>query len=338
MGVSSGCGVSLYPFKKQLIANFEVRAIFHSAGEPQWKLNFNQPFLKREIRMEDLVDYGSPDVLVSSPDCGSGSILRLSRAKVYGDHQLNKSLKQFFDALSFLYPKFFLFENLEGLFNSYSEEEFRKKCHNYRLVVHRVSVSVFGNSQKNRKRLVIVGIRKDLPKSLRRKFRLPVENLPIRSCNELYGDLGKETNPEIGHFREEYDRPIAVYTGRKLTPRELRIEWKERLKGKTRYIVPASEGRKFSTAPGVYKNAKHGFPATARKSNRQFDHWGLMLSPRQIARIQGVPDEFGIYYEAQKHLYWLNKGRAVVAKTPPFEISLWFKERVEKTYKSWKNF
>src|SRR5690606_25139468 len=105
-----------------------------------------------------------------------------SRAKKFGNHQENKSLAQFFDSLAFLYPKFFLFENLEGLFNSYPEDQFRKKCKNYRLKIFKTSVSAFGNSQKDRKRLIVVGIRKDLPKKLKAKFVIKDHKTELKTC------------------------------------------------------------------------------------------------------------------------------------------------------------
>lgn len=333
LGINSGGGVSLHPFKWDLIGNLEERSIFHTAQDCQWKLNFNQPFWRN---YEDCLEYIKkgkikPNVIISSPDCGSGSILRLSRAKKLGDNKQNKSLKTFFKAIKELKPKFFLFENLETLFKTLSEEEFRKKTKKYQLVIHSRSVADFGNSQITRKRLIIVGIRKKLgltDEEVTKAFEVPKNLYAPRPCHILYNDLEFMKKPPTGHFREHLGLTITMYSGFRLTIAEIQHKWENEFRGKSRWEV---KDRKFSTVPGVYRNLDMEFPSTARKANRQFDSKGYMLTPRQLARIQGVPDNFKIAQDPEKAElgYWINKGRALVTKTPPYEISLWFQDRLD---------
>ena len=40
LGVCAGQGALLFPFKKNLLGNIEIRGVFHTPGEEQWKLNF----------------------------------------------------------------------------------------------------------------------------------------------------------------------------------------------------------------------------------------------------------------------------------------------------------
>jgi len=331
LGVSAGIGVSLYPFRKHLVGNYEGRSIFHSKGDKQWRLNFKDIPLYRTIPTLFNGCRQQVDVIISSPDCGSGSILRLSRAKKLGDHKQNVSLAAFFEAIHVYWPKLFYFENLEGLFKSYPEREFNQILRNYRLVKHVASVSHWGNSQVSRKRLIIIGIRRDLPRKLKRCFKLP-EVPELKQCWELMKHLEQREKPDICHVREKMDIPISIHAGKKLTPKQIALEWNSSRKDQKRWETPEY---KFSSAPGVYRNLAEDYPATARKANRQFDHHGLMLTPRQLARIQGVPDKFKIHYEPDKSLYWINKGRAAVTKTPPYEISVWFKRKIEKHYKLW---
>lgn len=332
LGISSGLGVSLFPFKKHLIGNIEARGIFHTPKNEQWEANFpGVPLYKDSKAINEIKN--SPDVMVSSPDCGSGSILRYSRSKELGDHNKNASLMAFFVALRKLKPKLFLFENLQGLFKSFPKERFIDLTNNYRLVIHNESVAHWGNSQKNRKRLVIIGIRRDLPKNLKKYFKLPPYQEP-KTCKELYGDLAGWTNWEgyTCNMREDNYSVISIHARRKMDLKEIQIQWNTRLRGKKRWIT--EPGFKFSTAPGVYRNLSDSFPATARKANRQFDERGLTLTPRQLARVQGVPDSFKLWYDPNKSQYWINKGRTVVTKTPPMEISIWFKAKVEKALRA----
>ena len=86
---------------------------------------------------------------------------------------------------------------------------------------------------------------------------------------------------------------------------------------------PVNQGN-LRNQPGVYRNFAEDLPLTVRKQNRQFNHRGDMLTPREMARIQGLPDHFKIWYDEDQHYYCINKGRTTIAKTPPYEISKWF--------------
>lgn len=327
LGVSSGLGVSLFPFKENLIGNIEPRQIFHTKDNEQWNSNFHGIPLSKKL--DDLQQYVA-DVIISSPDCGSGSILRYSRSKELGDHKKNESLKLFFSMVGKIKPKFFLFENLDALFKSFPKEEFEEKLHNYRLVIHNDSVSKWGNSQINRKRLVIVGIRRDLPKKIDKYFKLPHYEDMVKTCEELYGDLNLR-NEQLCNVREDIMENVSIHAKRKMSLMSIKHDWQTRLRGKKRWET--GPGFNFTTAPGVYRNLDDSFPATARKANRQFNNEGLTLTPRQLARIQGIPDSFKLYYDDTKSKYWINKARCVVTKTPPMEISKWFKVKLEKSLK-----
>lgn len=334
LGINSGIGVSLHPFKWNLIGNMEQRGIFHTKKDEQWKANFKAPLWKN---YEDCKNWLSnekikPNIIISSPDCGSGSILRLSRAKSLGDHNKNVSLQTFILSVRELKPRFFLFENLDGLFKSVPEEKLDKIFKKYHLVKHIVSVSKFGNSQVSRKRLVIVGIKKkaNIPiEQCREIFSLSPIPPYLKTCGQLYGDLPDSMDSKIAHIRELPGTMVTMYSRFKLTVAEIQHVWQMEFTGKKRWVV---KDRKFSCAPGVYRNLSTDYPATARKANRQFDHNGQMLTPRQLARIQGVPDSFKICCEPPNYGYWINKGRAAVTKTPPYEISVWFKQCLESHY------
>lgn len=326
LGISSGLGVSLFTFKDRLIGNMEARRIFHTPGNEQWEANFGEiPLYKKYTPIKLKVD-----VIISSPDCGSGSILRYSRNKVLGDHKDNDSLRIFFLGVDQYRPKFFYFENLEALFKSFPEDEFDKLLKGYRLIKHIASVSNWGNSQKSRKRLVIIGIRKDLPTKIDRYFKLPHYNDQLKTCGQLYGDLHGECFSN-GNIREHFDDVISIHAKKRMSLREIANHWRGRLHGKKRWET--EPGFNFATAPGVYRNLNNSYPATARKANRQFDELGFTLSPRQLARVQGVPNDFKIYIDPNKPKYWINKGRTVVTKTPPYEISVWFKKKLQKALK-----
>lgn len=335
LGISSGIGVSLFPALGRVIGNIEPRAIFHTPKQEQWKLNFGMVPLLKQIPIKECDSFLplKVNVVISSPDCGSGSVLRYSVNKELGTIKENPSLLLFFRGIKRYQPDFFYFENLASMFKSLPKKEFRKKVKNYNLVIHDASVCMWGNSQITRKRLVIIGIRKDIDCDYERLFRLPDFRGRNKTCWEIYGDLDDLTKlrdcVETGHIREDMWQVVTVYSKFKCTVAEMMNHWQTELKGKRRWEV---KGRNFSNAPGVYRNRKNDYPGTARKANRQFDHNGLMLTPRQLARIQGVPDEFKIYIDQDKLGYWINKGRAAVTKCPPYDIGKWFFNKLNKFY------
>lgn len=328
IGINSGLGVSLYPFKWDLIANLEERGIFHTKNDELWKANFKKPLFRK---YEDMIAHLKsekikPNIIISSPDCGSGSILRYSRSKKLGDHTKNHSLLTFFRSIKEIKPRFFLFENLEGLFKSFPEKRFDKMLKKYHLVKHIGSVAEYGNSQISRVRLVVVGIKKKYKpeKSLeywKDIFSIPKIFYAPKTCADLYGDLPETSLSKLGHIRELPGITITMHSRCRMTIDKAREIWQTQLVNKKRWEV---KDRKYTTAPGVYRNLLNDYPATARKANRQFDHNGRMLTPRQLARVQGVPDTFQIYNDENNTNYWINKGRTLVTKTPPMEISKWF--------------
>lgn len=334
LGINSGLGVSLYPFKKYLVGNIEVRGIFHTSHNEQWASNFQGIPLYKKFPKKLKTNI---DVVIGSPDCGSGSVLRLSRAKKLGDSSKNKSILLFISGILTYKPKFFYFENLPTLFKSFDKQRWVYLLHQYHLIEYIEPVSAWGNSQVSRKRLVVIGIKKEGNwKKLIKYFKLP-EKVELKKCGELYGSVKGDLGLLTGHVREEITDVISIYGGKKMSLWSIQNRWCNELHKSKRWVVEESEGRKFSTAPGVYRNLDDDYPATARKANRQFDQSGLTLTPRQLARVQGVPDSFQIHFDSNKPKYWINKGRTVITKTPPYEISVWFKKCLKKSYHIWKD-
>ena len=115
--------------------------------------------------------------------------------------------------------------------------------------------------------------------------------------------------------------------GKQLTLKQTKKVWNKQYKGEKRWAMP---GTKMKNLPGVYRNMRDEPPMTARKETRQFDHKGNALSPRQLATIQGIPEKFKLHYDDEQWNYWLNKARVTVTKCPPYEIGLWFKNKIKE--------
>ncbi len=333
LGVCGGNGVILYPFKKYLIGNVEPRSAFKTPDDIQWKLNFGLIPLFKEYELPAVFEK-HVDVIIGAPTCGASSILRLSRAKKMGDGSKDLSLLAFINSISLYKPKFFLFENLTALFKSFPENEFDAALSGYTLIKYNVSVGVFGNSQLGRKRLVIIGIRNDIKWANKKDFKLPKqESLHIKTVKELEAQL-IYPNKALFHIREPDNLVITMEKDfKKLNLKQVRDIWNlpENKNRKSWDARTTGKGRML-TLPGVYRLLPHETPRTVLKNHRQFDTKGFMMSPRQLADIQGVSHEFKLYYDENKLGYCLNKARVTVTKSPPFEIGQWFSKRLKKLY------
>lgn len=329
LGVCGGNGVILHPLKEYVVGNFEPRPIFHSKFSKQWHSNFEyrQPIFKDWQLCKKMI--GKVDIIMGAPDCGHSSILSYSRKKTLGEPKENISLTYYIKAVKYYKPKIFLMENLPALLNTYGKQDLINAFEGYNVKIIKGTMDEWGNSQINRERLLIIGY---INPEWKKKFKKPDLKSQIKTCQELLEGLDEE-NLEIAHIREDIRLSFTMYSGFRITGIETALKWRKELKGKSRWPV---EDRNFTTVPGVYRNLDDSYPATARKANRQFNNKGLMMSPRELARIQGVPDDFKIYIEDDEDttykdlIYWINKGRTSVTKCPPYEIGVWFKECLNK--------
>lgn len=319
LGICGGGGVILHAMRAHLVGNIEPRAVFRTPHDQQWKLNFKVGYDNKDVRYPK----AQVNAIVGAPDCGHSSMFALSRAKKFSDPTDNASFKYFVESINYYQPAMFGMENLPKLLDTMGDALY-DVFDNYNLKVFTEPVSTWGNSQVTRIRLVIVGLRKDLPKDILKKVKLPKEeDFKLKTSSELIKGLVFNEDPALGHVREPDDFMVCMhYKGeRKISVAEARRIWMTEYEELKKW--PANVGGMINQ-PGVYKNVADDYPLTVRKQSRQFNHAGYMLSPREIARIQGVPDSFKIWYDEKFKMYCINKGRALMAKTPPYEIGVWF--------------
>lgn len=317
LGVTAGNGVCLFPFKNaeefEIIGNVEPRGVFYDKHQEQWEANF--PNIT-QYRIPP-VKVGRVDIIIGHPDCGDSSILRMSRAKKKGDVKANTSINLFLNMITAHQPQYWLMENLPGFLDSHSMGELQSLYPDYTILPSVKSVAAWGNSQVTRKRLVIVGVKNP---SIQKFFILkepPTGQLKYSKAFEL----GEHERPEICHVREPITKLTNLYYKhlRQITYSKAQKVWLNEHLG-PRWPV----GGKMKNQPGVSRNMLDGYPFTVRKQNRQFGTSGLVLSPREMANIQGVPRSFELVFHEGQRIYWINKARLTVTKSMPYEVGRWF--------------
>lgn len=329
LGVSAGQGALLFPFlgdkRYKILGNVESRGVFHTQNEEQWALNFGKiPFYKalNELNIDDT----SVDIIVSSPDCGASSVMRLSKVKELGNPSKNKSLNMVLSAVIIYQPKVFLIENLPKLISLLTPAFFEELLPNYKFIYHQRSVLDYGNSQASRKRLVIIGIKKDAKsfKSIFNKVFKVKDPKVTRNLLEVPKFKGNNRN-----YMPPLDKKLAMYDYRKLpnkdslTVKQVKKLWRRDFKDEKKWPIKTA---KMSTLPGVYRLEADKYPLTLRPADRQFRPDGWPLGIQDFKNIMGFPDEYKIFMDPDRYLYWLNKARYTLAKGVCYEVSLWFKE------------
>ena len=322
LGICAGQGALLFPWRKQLLGNIEPRSVFHTQKEEQWRLNFGEiPFLRNE-----LPEKWHPDIILSSPDCGASSTMRLSKAKELGNPEKNKSIQLVIEGIMQYQPKVFMIENVPRLMNLMPEKVWQEALPNYHISFKVNSVSDFGNSQVSRKRLIIIGI-KNTAKSYIFCFDIIFSvNTPKLSRFIL----------EAAHMQPliPFDKVLAMYDYRKLpkkknlTVKEIQHLWTHDFKNEKKWPIKTA---KMQTLPGVYKLDPDKPPLTLRPADRQFRPDGLPLGIQDFKNIQGFPKRFQIYLPEENYLYWLNKARYTIAKGAVYEVGIWFKKCIRKS-------
>lgn len=322
LGICAGQGALLFPWRKQLLGNIEPRSVFHTQKEEQWRLNFGEiPFLRNE-----LPEKWHPDIILSSPDCGASSTMRLSKAKELGNPEKNKSIQLVIEGIMQYQPKVFMIENVPRLMNLMPEKVWQEALPNYHISFKVNSVSDFGNSQVSRKRLIIIGI-KNTAKSYICCFDIIFSvNTPKLSRFIL----------EAAHMQPliPFDKVLAMYDYRKLpkkknlTVKEIQHLWTHDFKDEKKWPIKTA---KMQTLPGVYKLDPDKPPLTLRPADRQFRPDGLPLGIQDFKNIQGFPKRFQIYLHEENYLYWLNKARYTIAKGAVYEVGIWFKKCIKKS-------
>lgn len=343
IGICAGSGGALlFPFlndpKFKVIGNIEPRPVFHTPKEEQWRLNFGEiPFIKSF----ELLDC-SPDILVSSPDCGASSIMRLSKKKELGKPRENKTINLVFKAILTYKPQVFLIENLPRLLDFIPKEEFEAKFPEYKLIFHCHSVIEFGNSQKSRKRLVIIGVKRG--SKFKKKFFEKIFSINKPKVTRKLLELA----PEKGNYIPPMDKVLAMYDYRKLpkkenlTVAEIQKLWNNDFKDEYKWPIKT---KRMSCLPGVYRLREDTYPMTVRPADRQFRPDGLPLGIQDMRVIMGIPKDFKLYFpkkfkdlvptsEDKDFLYYLNKARYTLAKGSVGEIGAWFKECILKSSNS----
>lgn len=301
LGLTSGIGSMLVGARNagfEIVGNVEWRKYYHKKdgnGKNTFTENFPGAFLYHAMKDLDAGHINrlqGVDLVMSHPECGNFSQLNRFRSETQSNPG---DIPLFLEMVQKIQPRFFVMDDLPRAFIAFPIEEYQRMLPDYDLFPEWVSNYHYGNIQKNRKRMFMIGSRKE------EKFNfIPGEFEHQNTIKTVIGDLlGKDgigipnheshvlsaVSSRATHMRFRNDRP---------TWGEVRDFFANEDEGRIFYYH-GPEGQKL-TRPGFRKAHWNGHSGVLSGQNPDVHPiTNLPLSIRERARIQGFPDDFLFY-------------------------------------------
>lgn len=325
LGIISGVGSMMVPALKddniEVVGNYEWRKYYNSGT---FERNFNAPLWPtwEEVPEEAKQDI---DIVMSHPECGNFSILQKDLSKRTEENDI----REFIEHIAEIKPKFFLMDNLYPSLAVYPASFYQELLPDYDVFPEFVSNYHYGNIQKNRKRLFLVGARKDLEFTFK-----PGEIKNPKVMRDIIGDLPYfEDIPELQHLHVDPSEEAEGW--------HLPGKGKDAAEGERGYYTYAELADRFlASGPGkgiTYLSKKtntekirlgyfrlgwdqHGYVLHGGSVSRHHGHFhpetGMPLTVRERARIQGFPDDFEFVLPEN----WAHLGVKQTGKAMPVEF------------------
>lgn len=299
VGITCGIGSMLVGARQagfNVVGNIEWRKYYHhedSQGRNTFRENFPGAFLTYtvdELTPHQLADATGCDLAIGHPECGCFSQLNPNKNAVNDP----TDIPLFVDLVAKLRPRFFVMDDLPKSFIAFPLSEYAARLPEYDLFPEWVSNFHYGNPQRQRRRLFVVGALKS------EKFVfVPGEFDHHNKVKDVVGDLlGKEG--QVPNHDEHCQSDLCAkalhldYHGHRATWAELAEYVNSQRPGQTirYYKLDGTEGTRICTYKGHWNGWAHvmtgGLSALHPLRGNPF-------SIRERARIQGFPDDFVFY-------------------------------------------
>ncbi len=326
----SGCGGLDLGFEK---AGFHIPVAneFDKTIWETFKLNHPNTHLIegdiRQVNKEDIAQYidGEVDGIIGGPPCQSWSEagalqgIRDARGQLFFDYI--RILKEF-------RPKFFLAENVSGMLANRHSEAVKNIISLFEEAGYHVSFTLVNAKDygvaEERKRVFYIGFRKDLEINFGFPKGSTKEDAKKISLKDVIWDLQDTAVPSgpKNHHNPEAVNNNEYFTGAYspiFMSRNRVKSWDEQA-----YTVQAS-GRQCQLHPQAPKMIKFGKNECRFVSGKE--HLYRRMTIREIARIQGFPDDFKFIYEDTNDAYKMI-GNAVPVNLA-YEIACAIKKHLE---------
>lgn len=316
VGITCGIGSMLVGARAagfKVVGNVEWRQYYHEAdahGRNTFKENYpgaEFPTSLEQMTEEQFQKFSNPDLALGHPECGNFSRLSGANKNRSAMAMDPADIPLFVEIVAKLKPRFFVMDDLPGSFVAYPMEKYAEKLPEYDLFPEWISNWGYGNVQKGRDRMFMLGALKS-----EKWVFVPGEEEHDRKVKDVLEDLPA---PRRGSNVPNHDpHDMAADCSRALNIDEYRKKhtW-------------ASAKKHFADKPGGYtptltlppeeqeRRKALGLPPNSKRIGFLKAHWdgpshvltggnailhNLRCDPytiRERARIQGFPDDFVFY-------------------------------------------
>jgi DNA (cytosine-5)-methyltransferase 1 len=308
LGLTCGIGSMLTGARQagfDVQANIEWRRYYHlKDGEGRNTFTENFPgaqFVHKadDLSMDEIERLMGVELALGHPECGNFSNLRADKTSQLDDPS---DIPLFVDLVARFQPEFFVMDDLPKSFLPFPVTEYAKRLPDYDLFPEWISNYHYGNPQKWRKRLFMIGAKKHH----RWAFK-PDESMDkIVKVKDVIGDLCDPETGEVIGFQSQAHRDHVLdvvctraiglrEAGQQYTWRDMRDYFLENPMGTVMKYFHRTTGKemtRFGLARTYWDGHSHvitGLNPTIHPLT------GLPFSIRERARIQGFPDDFHFF-------------------------------------------
>jgi site-specific DNA-cytosine methylase len=318
VGVTCGIGSMLVGAKQagfQVVGNIEWRGYYHkkdSDGRNTFTENFPGAFMVKAVKdlsNDQLANITGCDLAIGHPECGLYSKMQACNNFRIGRNKGARTIEEktadkgdiplFLDLIAQIRPRFFVMDDLPKSFLACPMEEYTSRLSDYDLFPEWVSNWHYGNIQKKRVRMFMIG-------SLKSEGWVftPGEFDHNTTLKDVIGDLPVDPIPGAipnhdPHSLDEYcGRGIHMdYPGHRPTYGDYKRWMSMRPEGAGfLYHSPHLIGGGVKKKPGWYKQRWNSHcHVLDGGSGHTHPLTNLPFTIRERARIQGFPDDFIFY-------------------------------------------
>lgn len=305
IGITCGIGSLLVGAKQagfEVVGNLEWRKYYHlqdDRGRNTFKENFQGAVFKenfRDLELPEIERMMGADIALGHPECGrfsrlSGSVTtRDARAQDPGDIPL------FVELVSKFKPRFFVMDDLPKSFTAYPMEKYHELLPDYDLFPEWVSNWGYGNVQKGRDRMFMLGALRS-----ERWVFVPGESEHGLKVKDVLEDLPTPRKGANIPNQDPHDNSLDCFRALNLGGFRKKNTWgavQEYFadkKGGFTLEYPTADGRlvkRIGFLKGHWDGPAHvltGGNATMHAERNE------PYTVRERARIQGFPDDFVFY-------------------------------------------
>ena len=306
LGMTCGIGSMLIGARTagfDIVGNIEWRKYYKTGT---FEKNFEGAFYVENIKGLEGIDFSDVDMVMGHTECGNYSQLKTDSNR--GKSKVDPGdIPEFIEALQLIKPRFFVMDNLAPSLIAVPASKWAEEFPDYDIFFEWISNYNYGNQQKGRKRLFIIGAKKE------EGFVFQANEKENTGCvEEIIGDLQAHLVNDDPAFNHVHVDPKTIAPGwyskkdhSKMTYKELAKAFLGQPAGRILEYMNAKN--EIKQRPGYLRchwdKHMHTISGGGWASfYNNFHHLtGMPLTIRERARLQGCPDDF-IFYGSEQDM------------------------------------